>query len=588
MKYKILQDKGINKKIGYKIKKNILTKKDYESITKDLTLTPRVHKDFAANVQDFECYFEDDKNIYLPKYWALENIGKPKKNLIKRGDYFEQELKTVLEPRDYQIPIIKKTYKQLKDIGGGVITVAPGAGKTFMAIRLSTLLKQKTLILVHTTVLLEQWIDRINFFLPNARIGKIKGKVFDIENKDYVIGMLQTLVSDTKNFKPIDFESFGLTVYDEVHHMAAPSFSKAFPLVSSKYNLGLSATPKRSDNLQCIFYWNIGPPAWQQENKGSGKFAIVKSINYNDDRYVEKYKWNGSIDLHKLSKQIIENNFRNNYILTQLRHLSKTGRQILVLSNVINHLKEMKRKFDSKIIYKNYPRREIFNLCKKNNFTKKVFKNIVSFIKEPVTNGMYIGGMKSTIDTSLNSKTHSELDEIIIKNLDNMNLDGYYDKIYNKKNQIKKKINLSKEDKIILIENNDIKVEIKEEESLEKSSKSDVLFASYQLVSEGTDIPTLNTLIMISPKKEVEQVVGRILRAKTKFTPLIIDICDNFGVYQNQSKYRKRLYKKCKYDIQELYVTNNDKDYELINDFNQNKKMNYEKEKTDNFNKCLL
>ena len=89
-----------------------------------------------------------------------------------------------------------------------------------------------------------------------------------------------------------------------------------------------------------------------------------------------------------------------------------------------------------------------------------------------------------------------------------------------------------------------------------------MLFRS-QLVSEGTDIPTLNTLMMITPKKEVEQVVGRILRAKTDFTPLIIDITDNFSVYQNQSKHRKRLYKKCNYKIEELYVSNNISKYAL-------------------------
>ena len=64
-------------------------------------------------------------------------------------------------------------------------------------------------------------------------------------------------------------------------------------------------------------------------------------------------------------------------------------------------------------------------------------------------------------------------------------------------------------------------------ESLEKSSKCDILFASYQLVSEGTDIPTLNTLIMTTPKKQIQQVVGRILRSKTEFTPLILDIVDS-------------------------------------------------------------
>ena len=95
-----------------------------------------------------------------------------------------------------------------------------------------------------------------------------------------------------------------------------------------------------------------------------------------------------------------------------------------------------------------------------------------------------------------------------------------------------------------MIENSNISYTIKKSESLEESAKCDVLFATYQLVSEGTDIPTLNTLIMASPKKEVEQVIGRIQRAKTEHRPFVLDICDMFSVYTNQGTYRRRFYKR--------------------------------------------
>ena len=86
-------------------------------------------------------------------------------------------MKTIYPPRDYQEPIVKKVLKQLKSIKGGFITIGCGGGKTFLAIYLATLLKQKTLIIVHTSVLLDQWIDRISYFVPDAKIGKVKGKV---------------------------------------------------------------------------------------------------------------------------------------------------------------------------------------------------------------------------------------------------------------------------------------------------------------------------------------------------------------------------------------------------------------------------
>ena len=44
------------------------------------------------------------------------------------------------------------------------------------------------------------------------------------------------------------------------------------------------------------------------------------------------------------------------------------------------------------------------------------------------------------------------------------------------------------------------------------------------------------------PRKEIEQIVGRILRAKTNFEPLVIDICDIFSIYNNQGKKRLKWY----------------------------------------------
>ena len=581
--FKDLQNLGVLKKEGYRINLKNISKEDLNLIKKQLTLVPKVHKDFIKNVIKYKCYSINEKYIYLPKYWALEKIGEPKKNLLKRGEYFNQKLETIYPPRPFQVEIIDKTYKQLKEIGGGIITVSCGQGKTYMSINISTLINQKTLIIVHTSVLLDQWMDRIKYFIPNAKIGIIQGKKFDIENKDYVIAMLQTII---RSKSEEDFKSFGLTIYDEAHHMAAPSFSKAFPIVSSKYNLGLSATPKRSDNLQNIFYWNIGPTSF--ESFTNDKFAIVKNINFTDDNYVEKYNWMGSIDLHKLHLQIIDNDFRNEIIIKQLVNLSKKGRQILVLSKLINHLRTLKTNFCKKKYYKNYPRKIIFEICKKKKINKKCFSLICSFIKIPVTCGYYIGGMKQSVDQSVYSKTHKELDQLIFNNIDKIKPENLK-YIYNKNNKLRKKINLNREDKINIVEEANIEIEIDDSiESLEKSSKCDILFASYQLVSEGTDIPTLNTLIMTTPKKQIQQVVGRILRAKTKFTPLILDIVDSsFSVYKNQSFYRNRYYRKCNYSIENIDINAKDKKIPLIGEeiIIEEKTM---EQICDNFIKCLI
>ena len=53
-------------------------------------------------------------------------------------------------------------------------------------------------------------------FLPDARIGRIQQSKFQIENKDIVIGMLQTIVS--RDYTLMIF-SFGTVIFDECHHL---------------------------------------------------------------------------------------------------------------------------------------------------------------------------------------------------------------------------------------------------------------------------------------------------------------------------------------------------------------------------------
>jgi superfamily II DNA or RNA helicase len=85
------------------------------------------------------------------------------------------------------------------------------------------------------------------------------------------------------------------------------------------------------------------------------------------------------------------------------------------------------------------------------------------------------------------------------------------------------------------------------------SENKDIILGTYKLASVGMDIPALNTLVMASPRKEIEQSVGRILR-KTHgddddIKPLIIDIIDNHTLYQAQSRDRKKFYRSYGYSI---------------------------------------
>jgi superfamily II DNA or RNA helicase len=82
-----------------------------------------------------------------------------------------------------------------------------------------------------------------------------------------------------------------------------------------------------------------------------------------------------------------------------------------------------------------------------------------------------------------------------------------------------------------------------------------ILIATYSMCKEGFDVATLNTLVMATPRPDIDQIVGRILRTeKTKRTvhPLIVDIVDS--TFRRQFQARLKLYKDRNYNVDEMAV----------------------------------
>jgi superfamily II DNA or RNA helicase len=74
------------------------------------------------------------------------------------------------------------------------------------------------------------------------------------------------------------------------------------------------------------------------------------------------------------------------------------------------------------------------------------------------------------------------------------------------------------------------------------------VIATYSMAAEALDIKSLTTLIMVTPKTDIEQAVGRILRQKHG-SPIVVDIVDSHAPFQNQWSKRKQFYKKQNYKI---------------------------------------
>ena len=82
------------------------------------------------------------------------------------------------------------------------------------------------------------------------------------------------------------------------------------------------------------------------------------------------------------------------------------------------------------------------------------------------------------------------------------------------------------------------------QDKLDESEKCDIILATFSLAHEGLDIPSLDTLILSTPKTDIIQSCGRILRETPgkKNNPLIIDICDMYASLPAQAKKRRKYY----------------------------------------------
>ena len=91
---------------------------------------------------------------------------------------------------------------------------------------------------------------------------------------------------------------------------------------------------------------------------------------------------------------------------------------------------------------------------------------------------------------------------------------------------------------------------------LEVSKTKRLILGTFNMVSEGFDLPKLDTLILATSKSDIEQSVGRIQRkheyTSADNTPRVVDIVDSFSLFARQATKRMAFYKKQKYDFLKL------------------------------------
>jgi len=436
---------------GYTILKNEIPENMHVFIKKELCIKPFIQGAPQNLTNSFLSYRESNNKFYIPRYFGEKHFGKPAQIKIKDGDdinlHFNGEL------RENQVIVVDTFLDYVKYGGGGLLDLPCAFGKTSLSLYIVSMLKKKTLVIVHKEFLLNQWIERIHQFLPNARIGKIQGQIIDIENKDIVLGMLQSL--SMKEYPSTIFDSFGLTIIDEVHHISSEVFSCALFKIVTKYMLGLSATMNRKDGTTNVFKMFIGDIIYKETRKQDND-VIVKCMKYecDDPDFNEvEYDYRGKVKFSTMISKLCAFNPRSEYILQIIKDM----------------------------LYEN-PKQQIMILAHNKNLLKYLHDAISERNISDV--GYYVGGMK--------------------------------------------------------------------EPALKLSETKTIIIATYAMAAEALDIKTLTTLIMATPKTDIEQAVGRILRSK-HLTPVVVDIVDKHELFKRQWIKRQQFYKKQNYKIIQCY-----------------------------------
>jgi len=243
-----------------------------------------------------------------------------------------EKMKFLLKLREEQ----KRAFDTLIKMDYSVLIAPPGFGKTAVASAMIAKRSVTTLILVHKTALLEQWVERLSeyFDVEPKEIGQL-GKGKKRINAKIDVATLQSL----KN-RPELIEAYTQVIIDEVHHIPAISFEVPLKRFRGKYLVGLSATPMRQDGMHPIMFMQCGEIGFEKKLVRSQTHRLI-TVQTEFESMFE--------DFASILNELAEDEVRNSLIVQEIQKLS--DRNILILSDRIEHLNILYHMLDAKTIH---------------------------------------------------------------------------------------------------------------------------------------------------------------------------------------------------------------------------------------------
>lgn len=267
------------------------------------------------------------RNLKLIKN-GLVSIPTGRTDLIpKEYEIIDKRITKPVELPEFKFDLRPSQYEVWDDIeDNAIINAWTSWGKTFTGLAIASKLGQKTLVIVHTVSLRNQWEKEIQkvFGIQPGIIGSGK---FDID-APIVIGNTQSLYRRV----PKVAKEFGTLILDEMHHVAAPSFGKLVDSNYARYKIGLSATIQRKDGKHVVFRDYFGSKLYQPPKEN----YMVPSV----DIYQPDIKFPDTASLpwqHKVGKLCADPEYQNLCALIASYYAAK-GHKVLAVSNRIDFL----------------------------------------------------------------------------------------------------------------------------------------------------------------------------------------------------------------------------------------------------------
>lgn len=189
--------------------------------------------EFLSTIEEDDDYFIVPSNSYHKLEWSSIDDQRT----FSKLDY-DMTFRGTLRKEQKQAVDMFMTRGRARS---GLLQAKPGWGKTFAGCNIIAQTGVKTLVLVHTALLFDQWVKEATSQLEGVEIGKIGDGYFTI--KDVTIAIYKTVYNNLETLK----NQFSMVIVDEAHKCPADMFSTVVNGLSAKIKIAITATPFRKD-----------------------------------------------------------------------------------------------------------------------------------------------------------------------------------------------------------------------------------------------------------------------------------------------------------------------------------------------------